>query len=762
MARQTARSDIRYDGTTEETWEPPTLADYAAAMGLEEVNTTGDLTAEQKRRIAAMTLMGEARASRFDELQSYPVVEADGRLNRNALDAARRLRGQSNDPEGIERVTRQLLNEEFDAGIERPRAVRAEEVPDVDITVPEKVVNAAQAALDAKEEYGLGDCGTGRGEERARQIIQGDLKPEDFVTRERGTSIPTYLNSHSEDAPSTDAPPTDWTEEEWTDGCGPVQLALWGYYLNWAQSQEQKIRDAMDSRATRMHGGVEQPFAVFDTAIMGDAAGQEGYFYPCYLSKERADAASFTGGCHEHNFESFNCSIYMPDEPMTHAGDEAPAMPVYHSEAAMRSAGQIQTRADVSDLSEGDYVRWDSSGGTAYGMIDTIAMGETISGSLEPSDAEHETSESNPGILIQLVEREDGEIEGETEDGQKATVFHRPGTLTKISEDDIPERALEITREALGLRGDMQEKMQRMDEMTSEVSRMAEDMRKMYVGEEDEEMSAPAVKKSAADSVARHCRDNQKTYQRDFASWDGPSSKVTRASTGDRVDVTINSRAEDRHGTIILPRGARLERYNNDNPVVLINHNHDLPAGVSTVSVRESGEPVLQAQQRKDEWHTSDPRIEPWFEKVMGEPQIVRSASIGAMFHEVVPGRDYDGIERLVDTDGRDPRDLPDVVTDWSLVEWSWVTVPSNPEANVTENGQRSLSHDFYDQNTSVPSNASRSRPSPQGRDEPPAEGSDLDEPSDDGTQRSLSTEQAKVLLRDTISEEIDRRTGRK
>jgi len=146
---------------------------------------------------------------------------------------------------------------------------RSKEIPDVDITVPEKVVNAAQEALNAKEEYGLGDCGTGRGEERARQIIQGDLKPEDFVTRERGTSIPTYLDSHSEDAPSTDAPPTDWTEEEWTDGCGPVQLALWGYYLDWAQSQEQKIRDAMDSRATRMHGGVEQPFAVFDTAIMG-------------------------------------------------------------------------------------------------------------------------------------------------------------------------------------------------------------------------------------------------------------------------------------------------------------------------------------------------------------------------------------------------------------------------------------------------------------------------------------------------------------
>ncbi|WVM03895.1 hypothetical protein, partial [Salinibacter phage 9_1] len=122
MARQTARSadQIQYEGTTEEAWTPPDLSDYADAMGAEDVSTTGDLAPAAKRRIAAMTLMGEARASRFDELQSYPVTEADGRLNRNALDAARRLRGQSSDPAGIERVTRRLLNEEFDAGIEKP------------------------------------------------------------------------------------------------------------------------------------------------------------------------------------------------------------------------------------------------------------------------------------------------------------------------------------------------------------------------------------------------------------------------------------------------------------------------------------------------------------------------------------------------------------------------------------------------------------------------------------------------------------------
>jgi len=64
-------------------------------------------------------------------------------------------------------------------------------------------------------------------------------------------------------------------------------------------------------------------------------------------------------------------------------------------------------------------------------------MGATVSGSLEPDDTSHETSEDNPGVLVELVERdEDGELMGTGE-----TVFHRPGTLSIIEESDVPETA---------------------------------------------------------------------------------------------------------------------------------------------------------------------------------------------------------------------------------------------------------------------------------------------------------------------------------
>jgi HK97 family phage prohead protease len=95
----------------------------------------------------------------------------------------------------------------------------------------------------------------------------------------------------------------------------------------------------------------------------------------------------------------------------------------------------MQTRVDVEDLSEGDLVSWDSAGGTAYGRVDTIAMGDTVSGSLEPDNTEHETSESDPGVIIELVERDDEDEVVGTGD----TVFHRPDTVTMADASDVPD-----------------------------------------------------------------------------------------------------------------------------------------------------------------------------------------------------------------------------------------------------------------------------------------------------------------------------------
>ena len=131
---------------------------------------------------------------------------------------------------------------------------------EVDIEPPERVVNAIEAGLDAKEEYAdaIGDCGTGVGEDMGRAILDGPTVDLLVDGGDVASNAPaTYLASHAEDAPDTDAPPTEWDEETWTDGCGPVQDALWGHYLDWFEGVKADLEAAMEDEAAAEIAGVE-------------------------------------------------------------------------------------------------------------------------------------------------------------------------------------------------------------------------------------------------------------------------------------------------------------------------------------------------------------------------------------------------------------------------------------------------------------------------------------------------------------------------
>jgi hypothetical protein len=124
---------------------------------------------------------------------------------------------------------------------------------DVDLSPPDKVVNAAEAALEAKEELGekVNDCGTGVGQRRAQKIVDDNLKPADFMTRDNGTPYPTYLDSHEDDV-SVSGPPTDWSMEEFND-CGNLQYAMWGHYKSWFEGKKDELESAAEkARAPRL------------------------------------------------------------------------------------------------------------------------------------------------------------------------------------------------------------------------------------------------------------------------------------------------------------------------------------------------------------------------------------------------------------------------------------------------------------------------------------------------------------------------------
>jgi len=107
----------------------------------------------------------------------------------------------------------------------------------------------------------------------------------------------------------------------------------------------------------------------------------------------------------------------------------------------------LLSKADVSDLGEGDLVQWDSSGGTAYGRVDAIATEGSLESSLR--DEPMEASEDNPAVRVELVDRVNGEIEGRGE-----TVLHRPGTLSTATEDEVKAKS-PATKSAVGERRTM-------------------------------------------------------------------------------------------------------------------------------------------------------------------------------------------------------------------------------------------------------------------------------------------------------------------
>lgn len=86
----------------------------------------------------------------------------------------------------------------------------------------------------------------------------------------------------------------------------------------------------------------------------------------------------------------------------------------------------IEERAEPGELSIGDFVEWDSSGGMARGRIEHI-MTEGVLG-IPDSDFSINASEENPAALIRIYREDD---EGEWQETE-TLVGHRFETLTKI------------------------------------------------------------------------------------------------------------------------------------------------------------------------------------------------------------------------------------------------------------------------------------------------------------------------------------------
>lgn len=138
------------------------------------------------------------------------------------------------------------------------------------------------------------------------------------------------------------------------------------------------------------------------------------------------------------------------------------------------------------------------------------------------------------------------------------------------------------------------------------------------------------------------------------------------------IDFVITSEAVDSYGTVFRMNGWDLERYRS-NPIVTYNHwdhtaNPDDVIGTSELRI-ENGKLIARTFfENGDPEGDDNKKADKVFRKA--KKGTLRGASISAMIYEA----DYGNEER-----GEDPDVL--YFSRQTLVAWSVVTVPSNPEA---------------------------------------------------------------------------------
>jgi hypothetical protein len=116
---------------------------------------------------------------------------------------------------------------------------------------------------------------------------------------------------------------------------------------------------------------------------------------------------------------------------------------------AERIAEQIRTEKADTKISEGDFVRWRSSGGPAQGRVEHLMTEGTLG--VPDTEFSIDASPDDPALLIRIYTRgKDGWEATETLVGHKASTVNRIESLEKQSEKSLVVKQIEEQRFTLG------------------------------------------------------------------------------------------------------------------------------------------------------------------------------------------------------------------------------------------------------------------------------------------------------------------------
>jgi HK97 family phage major capsid protein/HK97 family phage prohead protease len=281
---------------------------------------------------------------------------------------------------------------------------------EIDLMPTDGMRTEAQRYRDWKADGEQG--GTEVAANRASQILSGDeLSPNTVIT------MAAWFARHEVDKQGEGFSP----EEDGYPSPGRVAWAAWGGDTGqtWSNSKADRIKELQERSAMEM----ERPYPNEHAARLEDPAQYDSLRR---VNDEGGTGVDFIYGIKEGESElqaiRFRSSVFTADEARAWLADHD--FDAIEFEEATGD-GEGRSRAAADELTEGDFVRWESSGGTAQGRIEHIMREGTLG--VPGTEFSIDATPEDPAALIRIY--------SEGDNGWEATetmVGHKFSTLNKI------------------------------------------------------------------------------------------------------------------------------------------------------------------------------------------------------------------------------------------------------------------------------------------------------------------------------------------
>lgn len=310
---------------------------------------------------------------------------------------------------------------------------------------PQAATENAQRALDHRAEYDS-ECGTAVGWETARILAD-----RDEVSVERLPRIYSFLSR----AKVYDQ--GDFIDSEGKEICGSVMYAAWGgdEMLEWASEiykTSEEYKRAAGERVSFDYDGTLTTMKGLELLQKEQNDGSE-----IYIISAREDDDELLTFAAEHDIPESYVYATGSNEKKIEKVNELGIVRHYDDNvdviAEIGGVGVlVASRAMPGELELGDFVRWNTSNGFAYGRVIEIA----VQGELEAdSGFVVNATEDDPAAKIRIYEY-DADLAAYVEQQPPLNVVHRFSTLEKYDADvrnNVPVMERRITTQRADVTG---------------------------------------------------------------------------------------------------------------------------------------------------------------------------------------------------------------------------------------------------------------------------------------------------------------------